>query len=87
MNSHHVRHPTREVGIGWLVLPLAGAMVALALLAAWPELFGQPLPQDAGALSAAPAAPYTSSDPSLPPASSVFKDGASYETAQHVDTF
>lgn len=87
MNSHHVRHPTRELGIGWLVLPLLGAVAALALLFSWPELFGEPLRQDPGALAAAPAAPYTSSDPSLPPAGSVFKDGSSYETAQHVDTF
>jgi hypothetical protein len=87
MNTHSVRHPTRELGTGWFVLPLAGAVVALALLAAWPELFSEPLPDDAGALASVPAAPFASTDPQVPSASSVFKDGASYETAQHVDTF
>lgn len=87
MNAHSVRHQTREPGPAWFVLPLAGAVVALALLAAWPELFSEPLPDDAGALSSATATPFVSTDPSVPSATSVFRDGASYETAQHVDTF
>lgn len=90
MKTHHIRHETGELGTVWFVVPMVWAAVALVgffLLVSWPELFGQPLPQDPGALSAAPAAPYASSDPSLPPASSVFNDGAPYETAQHVDTF
>jgi hypothetical protein len=87
MNTHSIRHQTRELGTGWFVLPLTGAVVALALLATWPELFSEPLPDDASTLSSAPAAPFVSADPSVPSATAVFKDGASYETAQHVDTF
>ena len=69
--------PSLELGAVWYVIPMLWICVAVVgslLLAEWPALFAGPMPADAVVLSTAPlaAAPYVSSDPSLPPASQVF---------------
>jgi hypothetical protein len=77
MNSQK-RSKDRNPGIAWFLIPAAWAAAALAglvILTHWPALLADQLPaQGAAASSAAQAAPYVSSDPSVPDASSVFKD-------------
>lgn len=86
MNKPYSRHHNRELGTVWFVVPLLAICATLLVL----MLFSRPasLAQTQRAQPAAPVEePYVDSDPSLPAASSVFKDGASYEAAEHVDTF
>ncbi|MEO8652840.1 MAG: hypothetical protein ABI409_01820 [Ramlibacter sp.] len=80
-----------ELGAVWYAIPMLWICVALVgslLLAEWPALFAGPMPANEVVLStAAPAAaPYVSSDPSLPPASQVFT-GSDGEITASIDTF
>jgi hypothetical protein len=87
MKTLHIDRPAGELGTVWFVIPLLWAAVALigfALIAHWPGLFAQELPAPAGTAVTTPAA---SDDSPVPSASMVFKDGTSYEAAQHLDTF
>lgn len=59
MNTHRIRRQTDGLGTVWFVFPLMWASVALigcALIAHWPGLFAQELPQQAAASATAPAA-------------------------------
>lgn len=87
MKTHHIDRPAGELGTVWFVVPLLWAAVALigfVLIAHWPGLFAEELPVPAGAAVTVPAA---SDDSPVPSASTVFKDGASYEPAAAVATF
>jgi hypothetical protein len=88
MNSHYARHHNRELGTVWFVVPLLAICATLLVLILLSKPASSAPPQSqAAAATAATAAPYVSSDPSLPSAGSVFNDGSAHETAQHVDTF
>ena len=91
MNTHHVRDDEGKLGVVWFIVPMTWAAVGLAgfvLLSNWPSVFADAVQVQAGALPiAAQVQPYESSDPSLPSASSVFKDGASYPADPQIDTF
>ena len=63
--------PSLELGAVWYVVPMlwvCAALVGWVLLSGWPALFAGPTPASDVVLSATPvaAAPYESSDPSLP---------------------
>lgn len=65
----------------------AAAVLALALLVLWASPAAKTLGVEAdGAVEAFVAAPYVSSDPSLPSAASVFQ-GQPSEAVQQVDSF
>jgi hypothetical protein len=80
-----------ELGAIWYAVPLiwiCTAVIGWLLLSGWPQLFSDPQSARAVALpaAAAAAAPYESSDPSLPSASRVF-EGKPAEVVSVVDTF
>jgi hypothetical protein len=83
--------PSLELGAVWYAVPVLWVCAAVAgwvLLSGWPTLFAGPLAPDAAAASAPTvvAAPYESSDPSLPSASQVFT-GTVRDVGPLVDTF
>ena len=86
MNQPSFRHHNRELGTTWFVIPLLTvcAVLLAMLLLSRPASFA--IEVQAQPTAATPA-PYLSSDPSLPAASSVFKDGASYEPGPAPETF
>jgi hypothetical protein len=86
MNKPCFRRHDRQLGTTWYVIPLlavCATLLALILLSR-PASLAEGVP--AQPVAATPA-PYVGSDPSLPAASSVFKEGASYEPAAAVATF
>ncbi|MEO8654251.1 MAG: hypothetical protein ABI409_09020 [Ramlibacter sp.] len=86
MNQPYPRHHNREPVTTWFVIPLLTVCaILLAML-----LLSRPAPfaiEVQAQPTAATPAPYVGSDPSLPAASSVFKDGASYESGPAPETF
>ena len=59
MNTHRIHRQTDGLGTVWFLVPLMWAAVALigcALIAHWPDLIAQELPQQAAATATAPAA-------------------------------
>lgn len=87
MNTHRTHRGASELGALWFLAPLVAILVALLLIAvigAQPAGSAQP-PGDAKA-QPAPAAPYVSSDPSLPAAASVLT-GPQTEPYEHVEAF
>ncbi len=86
MNKPPLRHPNRKLGTAWFLFPLVAicATLLVLILISRPASFAEPVQPQA---AAATPAPYVSSDPSLPAASSVFKDGASYDPGSAVETF
>ncbi|HXD39073.1 MAG TPA: hypothetical protein VN649_00815 [Ramlibacter sp.] len=69
----------KEPGIAWYLVPavwVAAALAGLVILTYWPALLADQLPAapERAASNASPAGPHASSDPSVPDASSVFKD-------------
>ena len=80
----------KELGIAWFLIPavwVAAALAGLVILTYWPSLLADQLPARGGAASnAAQVAPHVSSDPSLPDASTVFKDRP-HEVSEPVDQF
>ena len=86
MNQPSLRRHNRELATTWFVIPLLTvcAILLAVLLLSRPASFGIEVQAQP---AAATLAPYVSSDPSLPAASSVFKDGASYQTGPAPETF
>lgn len=85
MNKQPLRQPGRGLGTAWFMFPLLAACATLLalILIVRPTSFAQTAQQP----TAAAPAPYVSSDPSLPAASSVFKDGDPYMPGLAVETF
>lgn len=86
MNKQSFRRPHRELRTAWFMFPLlavCAALLALFLISRSAS-FAEPVNSQPNA--PAPA-PYVSSDPSVPAASSVFKDGGSYVPGLAVQTF
>jgi hypothetical protein len=90
MKSRHFSKNSTELGIVWYLIPalwVVAAIAAFVILSGWPALLADPLPAESSTASTAvPVAPYSGGDPSLPSASSVFKDRP-YEVSEHVDQF
>lgn len=83
--------PSLELGAVWYVVPMlwvCAALVGWVLLSGWPALFAGPVAaNDIGpSTPQVAAAPYVSSDPSLPAASQVFA-GKSGDISPFVETF
>ncbi len=86
MKKQSFHRPHRELRTAWFMFPLlavCATLLALFLISR-PASFAEPVKSQPNA--AAPA-PYVSSDPSVPAASSVFKDSGSYLPGQAVETF
>ena len=86
MNKQSFRRPSRELGTAWFMFPLLAVCATLLtlILISRPASFAEPVQRQP---TAAAPAPYVSSDPSVPAASSVFKDGPSYVPGLAVETF
>lgn len=86
MNRQPFHRPHRELGTAWFMFPLLAVCATLLtlFLISRPASFAEPVKAQP---SAAAPAPYVSGDPSVPAASSVFKEGASYVPGLAVETF
>ena len=80
----------KKPGIAWLLIPAVWVVAALAglVLTQRPSLLADQLPPAPGSAgpSTVEAAPYVTSDLSVPSASTVFKDH-SPQASEHVDQF
>jgi hypothetical protein len=89
MNSQKLSKD-KELRIAWFLIPavwVVAALAGLVILTYWPSLLADQLPVKGGAANDAPqVAPYVSGDPSVPAASTVFKDRPP-EVSEPVDQF